>query len=219
MFRIAAATSAHGRRRADDGPLPGRVRLGDQPANVTSSTLVTAVLRARVRRGHVDRDAGRAAAPERPGRPGLAVAGVGLLVGFDTRHGQARPRGPACVRMLSALCFSLFQVCGRILASRYHPLQMLSAFLLVAVLALLPITSTSGLVTSLPTRGLGPVPLPRPGRVGPGLRVPGPGASHDAGHEGHHRLADRAADGREPRLASSSASAWGSRGSSARRCS
>jgi DME family drug/metabolite transporter len=49
-----------------------------------------------------------------------------------------------------AVCYSLFQVCGRILASRYHPLQTLSAFLLVAVLALLPITAISGLVITYP---------------------------------------------------------------------
>ena len=82
---------------------------------------------------------------------GLAVAGVGLLVGADTLTGTGAASWlGVAFGLLSAVCYSLFQVCGRILASRYHPLQTLSAFLLVAVLALLPITAISGLVIAYP---------------------------------------------------------------------
>jgi DME family drug/metabolite transporter len=54
---------------------------------------------------------------------------------------------------VSALSFSLFQICGRVLVTRYHPMQMLSVFLLVAILALLPITLANGFVTSYPPMG------------------------------------------------------------------
>ena len=82
---------------------------------------------------------------------GLAVAGVGFLVGVDTLTGTgvASWLGVA-FGLLSAVCYSLFQICGRVLASRYHPLQTLSVFLLVTVLVLLPITATSGLVIAYP---------------------------------------------------------------------
>ncbi len=82
---------------------------------------------------------------------GLAVAGVGLLVGVDTLTGTGAASWlGVAFGLLSAVCYTLFQICGRVLASRYHPLQTLSVFLLVAVLVLLPITAMSGLVVAYP---------------------------------------------------------------------
>jgi DME family drug/metabolite transporter len=82
---------------------------------------------------------------------GLAVAGVGLLVGADTLTGAGAASWlGVAFGLLSAVSYTLFQICGRVLASRYHPLQTLSVFLLVAVLALLPITAMNGLVATYP---------------------------------------------------------------------
>lgn len=82
---------------------------------------------------------------------GLAIAGVGLLVGVDTLTGTGAASWlGVAFGLLSAVCYSLFQICGRVLANRYHPLQTLSVFLLVAVLALLPVTAFNGLVLAYP---------------------------------------------------------------------
>jgi DME family drug/metabolite transporter len=83
-----------------------------------------------------------------------AVTGVALLVGFrppsDTGAGTWLGVGLA---LLTGLGYALFQVCGRVLANRYHPLQTLSVFFLVAALALLPVTLTQGFVTAYPPVG------------------------------------------------------------------
>lgn len=82
---------------------------------------------------------------------GLAIAGVGLLVGVDTLTGAGAASWlGVAFGLLSAVCYSLFQICGRVLANRYHPLQTLSVFLLVAVLALLPVAAINGLVLAYP---------------------------------------------------------------------
>ena len=82
---------------------------------------------------------------------GLAVAGVGLLVGVDTLTGTGSASWLGLAfGLLSAVSYTLFQICGRVLASRYHPLQTLSVFLLVTVLVLLPITAMTGLVVAYP---------------------------------------------------------------------
>ena len=93
-------------------------------------------------------------------RPGIAIAlacaiaGVGLLVGFDPAAERGATMWPGItLAIVSALSFSLFQICGRVLVTRYHPMQILSMFLLVAILALLPITLANGFVTSYPPMG------------------------------------------------------------------
>lgn len=54
---------------------------------------------------------------------------------------------------LTGLSYALFQVCGRALANRYHRLQTLAVFSLVAALALLPVTMARGFVTAYPPVG------------------------------------------------------------------
>jgi drug/metabolite transporter, DME family len=83
-----------------------------------------------------------------------AIVGVALLVGFDrlTERGASTWIGVS-LALLSAASFGLIQVCGRVLANRYHPMQTLSVFFFVAVLALLPITLVNGFVTTYPFVG------------------------------------------------------------------
>jgi DME family drug/metabolite transporter len=83
-----------------------------------------------------------------------AIAGVVLLVGFDTLTERGATMWLGIVfALVSALSFTLFQICGRVLANRYHPMQTLSLFFLVAILALLPITLVNGFVTAYPPVG------------------------------------------------------------------
>ena len=83
-----------------------------------------------------------------------AIVGVALLVGFDRLvEGGASTWIGVGLALVSALGFGLFQVCGRVLANRYHPMQTLSVFFSVAVLALLPITLVNGFVTAYPPVG------------------------------------------------------------------
>src|SRR5262249_17089191 len=70
--------------------------------------------------------------------------------GFDSRDSGTSPWMGVGFALVSALSFAFFQVCGRVLAGRYHPMQTLSVFFLVAVLALLPVTLASGFVTTYP---------------------------------------------------------------------
>src|SRR5262249_38872177 len=73
-----------------------------------------------------------------------AIVGVALLVGFDNLERGPSPWMGVGLALVTALSYVLFQVCGRVLANRYHPIQTLSVFFLVAVLALLPITLAQG---------------------------------------------------------------------------
>jgi DME family drug/metabolite transporter len=82
-----------------------------------------------------------------------AIAGVALLVGFDGGERGPNPWMGVALALVSALSFGLFQVCGRMLANRYHPMQTLSVFFLVAALALLPIALANGFVTAYPPVG------------------------------------------------------------------
>src|SRR5262249_28383581 len=82
-----------------------------------------------------------------------AIVGVALLVGFDTRDQGPNPWMGVGLALVTALSYVLFQVCGRVLANRYHPIQTLSVFFLVAVLALLPITLAQGFVIAYPPVG------------------------------------------------------------------
>jgi len=83
----------------------------------------------------------------------FAIMGVALLVGFDHPGRGVSPWMGVGFALVSALSFTLFQICGRVLASRYHPIQMLSVFFLVAVLGLLPITLANGFITTYPPLG------------------------------------------------------------------
>ena len=83
-----------------------------------------------------------------------AMVGVALLVGFDrlAEKGASTWIGVG-LALLSAASFGLIQVCVRVLANRYHPMQTLSVFFFVVVLALAPITLVNGFVTTYPFVG------------------------------------------------------------------
>jgi drug/metabolite transporter, DME family len=121
--------------------------------NVTIGALVTlctvpifAAVLARVLLGEALRPSGVLALA-------CAIVGVGLLVGFDDLQSGPRPWMGVAFALVAALGYALFQVCGRVLANRYHPMQTLSVFFLVVVLALLPITLANGFVTAYPPVG------------------------------------------------------------------
>ena len=122
-------------------------------ANVTIAALVTLctvpVLAAVLSRGLL----GETLRPSTVLALVCAIVGVALLVGFDSRGSGTSPWMGVGFALVSALSFAFFQVCGRVLASRYHPMQTLSVFFLVAVLALLPITLARGFVTAYPPVG------------------------------------------------------------------
>jgi drug/metabolite transporter, DME family len=82
-----------------------------------------------------------------------AIVGVALLVGFDGRVQGRRPWMGVGLALVSAVSYSLFQVCGRVVASRYHPMQTLAVFFLVAALALAPVALANGLVLTYPPVG------------------------------------------------------------------
>lgn len=93
-------------------------------------------------------------------RPGIAVAlalataGVALLVGLEP-IADTGPRSwlGILLALVSAVSYGLFQICGRLVAPRYHPSQTLSMFLLVAAILLLPITLAKGFVVTYPPVG------------------------------------------------------------------
>ena len=122
-----------------------------------------------------------------------AIVGVALLVGFDrlAEKGASTWIGVG-LALLSATSFGLIQVCVRVLANRYYPMQTLSVFFFVVVLALLPITLVQGFVTTYPFVGW--VLLAHLGRhIGPGVHAAGARTAHDTGHDGRDRLPARAA--------------------------
>jgi DME family drug/metabolite transporter len=82
-----------------------------------------------------------------------AIVGVALLVGFDSRALGPNAWIGVVLALVSALSYSLFQVCGRVVANRYHPMQTLAVFFLVAALTLLPIALANGLVMTYPPVG------------------------------------------------------------------
>jgi len=83
-----------------------------------------------------------------------AIVGVALLVGFDRLAERSVSTWIGVgLALLSAASFGLIQVCGRVLANRYHPTQTLSVFFFVVVLALAPITLVNGFVTTYPLVG------------------------------------------------------------------
>lgn len=83
-----------------------------------------------------------------------AIAGVALLVGVQPLADTgANTWLGISLALLAALGFGLFQICGRVLANRYHPTQTLSVFFFVAAVALLPIAFVNGFVTDYPLVG------------------------------------------------------------------
>jgi DME family drug/metabolite transporter len=123
-------------------------------ANVTIATLVTlctipvcAAILSKVLLGEVLRPSTVLALV-------CAIVGVALLVRFDrlAERGASTWIGVG-LALLSAASFALIQVCGRVLSNRYHPMQTLSVFFLVVVLALAPITLVNGFVTTYPFVG------------------------------------------------------------------
>lgn len=83
-----------------------------------------------------------------------ALVGVVFLVGLDaTTDMGTNPSVGIGFALLTALGSGLFQICGRMLANRYHPMQSLSVFFLVAALVMLPLTLANGLVLAYPLIG------------------------------------------------------------------
>jgi DME family drug/metabolite transporter len=83
-----------------------------------------------------------------------ALAGLVLLVGLQPGEnlGSNVLLGVA-FSLLTALGSALFQICGRVLANRYHPLQALTVFVLVSAILLFPPAVANGFVTSYPPVG------------------------------------------------------------------
>lgn len=85
---------------------------------------------------------------------GCAIAGVVLLVGFQpiADFGANVWLGIG-MALLTAVSSASFQVIGRKLSARYHPLQSLTIFSLVATLVLIPLTLWNGFQTNYPPAG------------------------------------------------------------------
>ena len=84
----------------------------------------------------------------------LAIVGVVLLVGLQPVNdfGSNAWLGIA-LALLTAFGSAVFQICGRMVSNRYHPLQTLTIFFFVAALALLPITLANGFILNYPPIG------------------------------------------------------------------
>jgi len=96
---------------------------------------------------------------ERPSRVvmlalALAIAGVGLIVGFraDARQQAVNLAGVA-LALGSALGYALVTLSGRAVAGRYHPLQINAIAFAAGALTLLPVAALTGLVISYPPVG------------------------------------------------------------------
>ena len=84
----------------------------------------------------------------------IAIAGVVLLVGFQPVNDFGANAWLGIVlALVTALGSALFQICGRMVSNRYHPLQTLTIFFFVAALALLPNTLLNGFVVNYPPMG------------------------------------------------------------------
>lgn len=83
-----------------------------------------------------------------------ALVGLVLLVGFQPGENLgANVAVGVFFSLLTAFGSASFQVCGRVLANRYHPMQALTVFFFVATLALLPLTLLNGFVVTYPLQG------------------------------------------------------------------
>ncbi len=85
-----------------------------------------------------------------------AVAGTVLLVQarpvFDEALQQASSAGIA-LSLGAGLSYAVVTICGRVLSSRYHPLQSTSLGFAIGTLLLLPFALANGLVISYPAQG------------------------------------------------------------------
>lgn len=85
---------------------------------------------------------------------GCAIAGVILLVGFSpTGNLGTNALLGVVLSLLTALANGIFQITTRALAGRYHPIQTLTVYFLVAALAFIPIAVINGFVTTFPPLG------------------------------------------------------------------
>lgn len=83
-----------------------------------------------------------------------ALVGLVLLVGFQPSENLGAHVGVGVFfALLTAFGSASFQVCGRVLANRYHPMQALTVFFFVATLALLPVTLLNGFTVTYPPQG------------------------------------------------------------------
>lgn len=84
----------------------------------------------------------------------IAIAGVVLLVGFQPvdDFGANAWLGIA-LALLTGLGSALFQICGRMVSNRYHPIQTLTIFFFVAALAILPLAVMNGFAVAYPPSG------------------------------------------------------------------
>jgi drug/metabolite transporter, DME family len=84
----------------------------------------------------------------------LAIAGVGLIVGFQPgAGGQAVNPGGVALALGSGLGYALVALSGRAVAGRYHPLQINAIAFAAGALALLPAAALTGLVVTYPAAG------------------------------------------------------------------
>ena len=85
---------------------------------------------------------------------GCAIAGVVLLVGFSpTGNLGTNVLLGVMLALLTALANGIFQISSRALAGRYHPVQTLTVYFLVAAISFIPIAFLNGFVTSYPPLG------------------------------------------------------------------
>lgn len=85
---------------------------------------------------------------------GCAIVGVVLLVGFQaTGDFGANVWLGIGMALLTALANAFFQITSRALANRYHPIQTLTVYFLVAALAFLPFALWNGFVVNYPPLG------------------------------------------------------------------
>lgn len=83
-----------------------------------------------------------------------AIVGVVLLVGFDAggEFGVNVWLGIG-MALLTAFANATFQISSRALANRYHPIQTLTVYFIVATLAFIPIAVINGFVVTYPPLG------------------------------------------------------------------
>jgi drug/metabolite transporter (DMT)-like permease len=121
----------------------------------------------------------------------FAIVGVALLVGFDNPARSVSPRMGVGFALVAALSFTLFQICGRVLASRYR-----NADALGVLPGGRPRAATdhaaSGFVTHI-RRWAGFCSHTSAGDLGRDMPA-GARTAHDHGHDVHDHLAARAAD-------------------------
>lgn len=82
---------------------------------------------------------------------GCAIVGVALLVGFQpTGNFGSNLWFGIAMALLTALANGFFQITSRALANRYHPLQTLTVYYVIAAMAFVPFAVFNGFVTNYP---------------------------------------------------------------------